>query len=597
MNISVTNLAAYQAPNAIEDKRKLWVAYGEDNDYYKFLIDSYLNSATNNAAISSISNMVFGRGLEILEAAEDSKELKEIKKIIKDRDLKKLILERKMLGQAAAQVIYKGRGSNRKVQAIKHFPIHTLRPEKCNDMGEIEAYYYHPDWANIKPSDNPKRIPTFGHSKEAIELYIIKPYVSGYTYFSPVDYSGCLDYCKLEDEISEYLLNDIMNGFSGTKIVNLNNGVPSKEQRDDITRDIKRKLTGSKGEKLIVAFNDSADNKTTVEDMPLNDAPSHYEYLASEARDKILVGHKITSPMLLGIKDTGNGLGNNADEIMTASQLFNSVVIRNYQDEMISFLEEILELNGEVPDLYFVTSQPIEFTEDEDLDAKDKEEETGKKGSEVKKDEKKTNLSEIADRVSDEEFLSTLGEEVDEQIYELMDEEEVTDEPEDMDIESMFLSEHKLSTPAGNPVIDSSQDTDLWKVRYAYERGRNASGKSTRKFCNTMLGSTRVYRKEDILNMKKNGVNSKLGHNEQPYSIWLHKGGVNCHCVWKRRVYKKRLKNDGTPYSGKGVLGTVKMTVKAAIAQGFKAPKNDKRVAEAQISRSDKGHHPNYFKN
>lgn len=596
MNISVTNLAAYQAPNAIEDKRKLWVAYGEDNNYYKFLIDSYLNSATNNAAISSISNMVFGRGLDILEAPENSKELLEIKKIVKDKELKKLILERKMLGQAAAQVIYKGRGSNRKVQAIKHFPIHTLRPEKCNDMGEIEAYYYHPDWTNIKPSDNPKRIPTFGNSKEAIELYIIKPYVSGYTYFSPVDYSGCLDYCKLEDEISEYLLNDIMNGFSGTKIVNLNNGVPSKQQRDDITRDIKRKLTGSKGEKLIVAFNDSAENKTTVEDMPLNDAPSHYEYLASEARDKILVGHKITSPMLLGIKDTGSGLGNNADEIMTASQLFNSVVIRNYQDEMIMFLEEILELNGDVPELYFVTSQPIEFSEDEDLDSKDAEEETGKKGNVVKDEKKKTELSEVAGQVSNADLLIDLGEDEDElnKEYELVDSEDASDEPEDLNVEDLFLKEVKLSQPA-NAVIDSEQDSKLWKVRYAYVRGAKGGG-STRDFCIAMEARPKMYRKEDILAMQDRGVNKEMGHNKNPYSIWLHKGGVNCHHIWQRRVYKKRLKNDGTPYAGKGVMGTVKVSVRSAIAQGAKLPKNDKRVAEAQINRADKGHHPRYKK-
>ena len=594
MNISVTNLSAYSVPNAIEEKRKLWVAYGEDNNYYKFLIDSYLNSATNNAAISSISNMVFGRGLDILEAPEDSKELQEIKKIIKDRDLKKLILERKMLGQAAAQVIYKGRGSNRKVQAIKHFPIHTLRPEKCNDMGEIEAYYYHPDWTNIRPSENPKRIPTFGNSKEDIELYIVKPYVSGYTYFSPVDYSGCLDYCKLEDEISEYLLNDIMNGFSGTKIVNLNNGVPSKDQRDDITRDIKRKLTGSKGEKLIVAFNDSAENKTTVEDMPLNDAPSHYEYLASEARDKILVGHKITSPMLLGIKGTGSGLGNNADEIMTASQLFNSVVIRNYQDEIISFLEEILEINGEVPKLYFITSQPIEFSESDNLDSKDKEEETGKKGNVVEDEKKKTNLSEVADRVSNAELLIDLGEDEDElnKEYELVDSEDATGEPEDLNVEELFNKEVMLSQPA-NAVIDSKQDSKLWKVRYAYVKGAKGGG-STRDFCIAMEARPKMYRKEDILSMQDRGVNSEFGHNKNPYSIWLHKGGVNCYHIWQRRVYKKRIKNDGTPYAGKGVMGTVKTTVRAAIAQGAKLPKNDKRVAEAQINRNDKGHHPNF---
>lgn len=592
-NISVTNLAAYQSPNAIEDKRKKWVAYGEDNNYYKFLIDSFLNSATNNAAIKSISDMIFGRGLEILEKEEDSEEIKEIRKIIKDKDLKKLIIERKMLGQAAAQIIYKGRGSNRKVQSIQHFPVFTLRPEKCNEMGEIEAYYYHPDWFNIKPNDKPLRIPAFGKSKENIELYMIKPYVSGYTYFSPVDYSGCLDYCKLEDEISEYLLNDIMNGFSGTKIVNLNNGVPDKSQRDEITRDIKRKLTGSRGEKLIVAFNDSHENKTTVEDMPLNNAPEHYEYLASEARDKILVGHRITSPMLLGIKDTGSGLGNNADEIMTASQLFNSIVIRNYQDEFIAFLEEILELNGEVPELYFITSQPIEFTEDDDMDAGEKEEETGKKGNNTK-EEKKTELSEVAGQVSDAEILLGYGEEIDEQEYELVDSEDATGEPEDLNIENLFLKEIKLATPPGNPVIDSVQDSEMWKVRYAYVKGAAGTRSSSRDFCIAMEGTTRVYRKEDILRMKSDGVNSELGHNKNPYSIWLHKGGVNCYHIWERRVYKKRLKRDGTPYAGKGVLGTIKTTVRAAIAQGAKLPKNDKRVAEAQIKRGDKGHHPNY---
>ena len=86
---------------------------------------------------------------------------------------------------------------------------------------------------------------------------------------------------------------------------------------------------------------------------------------------KILVGHRVTSPMLLGIKDGGNGLASNSDEIMVASQLFNSTVIRNFQDEILDALEEVLELNGEVPELYFITSQPIEFTEDD-------QEETGR---------------------------------------------------------------------------------------------------------------------------------------------------------------------------------------------------------------------------
>tara|TARA_R100000544_G_scaffold36936_1_gene26429 strand:- start:2150 stop:3415 length:1266 start_codon:yes stop_codon:yes gene_type:complete len=398
MNLNLINLSAYDMPKAVEDKQKDYVAYGEDNDYYSFLIQQYLQSATNNAAIRSISDLIFGKGLSIEGSELDSKEVKDLKSVIGPRCLKKVILERKMLGQAAMQVIYDKAGNNRKVVKIKHFPIHTLRPEKMNSEGVIECYYYHPDWVNKRPSDKLTKIPTFGNSKEGVELMILKPYVSGYSYFSPVGYSGALPYCELENEIADYLLNEAKNSFSGTKVINFNNGVPSAEERNQITRDVKNKLTGSRGQKVIVAFNESSDNQANVEDISLNDAPSHYEYLANEAMHKILVGHRVTSPMLLGIKDGGNGLASNSDEIMVASQLFNSTVIRVFQDEILDALTDILELNGEVPELVFVTSQPIEFTEDEQ-EVKDSEETDSKesikdaKKGEDKDNDKETNLS------------------------------------------------------------------------------------------------------------------------------------------------------------------------------------------------------------
>lgn len=389
MNYTITNLSAYEMPKAIEDKLKDYVAYGEDNNYFNFLIQQFLQSATNNAAIKSISDLIYGQGICIDGLEKDSAQVKELRKLINHRDLKKIILERKMLGMAAMQVIYSKAGNNRKVVGIKHFPIHTLRPEKMNSEGVIENYYYHPNWADKRPSDTLKKIPTFGNSKETVELFILKPYISGYSYFSPVGYSGALPYCELENEISDYLLNEAKNSFSGTKVINFNNGVPSATERSAISNDVKQKLTGSKGQKVIVAFNENADSKATVEDISLNDAPAHYEYLANEAMHKILVGHRVTSPMLLGIKDGGNGLASNSDEIMVASQLFNSTVIRNFQDEILDALEEVLELNGEVPELYFITSQPIEFTEDDQEETEESYEVEDKKVAKVEdKDEK-----------------------------------------------------------------------------------------------------------------------------------------------------------------------------------------------------------------
>ena len=394
MNLNLVNLSGYDMPKAIEDKRKEWVAYGEDNDYYRFLIDSYLQSATNNAAIRSISDQIYGEGICIDGKEKDSKEVKELRSFVGHRDLKKIILERKMLGQAAMQVIYNKVGNDRKVVKVKHFPIHTLRPEKMDENGVINNYYYHPNWTEKKRSDTLKKIPTFGNSKEKVELMILKPYLSGYDYFCPPDYSGSLPYAELENEIADYLLNETKNSFSGTKVINFNNGVPDIEQREAITRDVKGKLTGSRGQKVIVAFNENQESATTVEDISLNDAPSHYEYLANEAMHKILVGHRITSPMLLGIKDSGKGLGNNADEIKTASQLFTSTVIAPYQNEIIDALEEIMELNGEVPELYFITSQPIEFTEEnQETDYDENKEEAPVEKNEADNVEEGTNLS------------------------------------------------------------------------------------------------------------------------------------------------------------------------------------------------------------
>lgn len=613
MNFNLFNLSSYDMPKAIEEKNKDWVSYGADNNYYSFLIECYLQSTTNNAAIRSISDLIYGRGLSIEGQDEYSAEVESIKAIIGHRDLKKIILERKMLGQAAMQVIYNKGGNQRKIVKIKHFPIHTLRPEKMDEDGVINAYYYHPNWAEYKRSDTLKRIPTFNTSKESVELFVLKPYVSGYSYFSPVDYSGALPYCELENEIADYLLNEAKNSFSGTKVINFNNGVPDAEQREEIARDVKGKLTGSRGQKVIVAFNENADSKTTVEDISLNDAPSHYEYLADEARNKILVGHRITSPMLLGIKDGGNGLSSNTDEIMVSSQLFNSTVVSVYQDEVLEAIEEILEVNGAVPELIFLTSQPIEISEEARDQANDNDQVVDEKSNDESNDEPETNLSanfNPEEQIDWLTYLSKKGEQLDDDEWVLIDATIDENEDESEDWEQMLNAELSLqmpeltSAPPDERSLNSVQDTKWIKVRYAYVQGSrkngssNSGNKKQRPFCTAMESAKRIYRKEDIIQMQSDGVNSQLGHNKQPYSIWRHKGGVNCYHKWERRVYMKRSKADGTPWGGSAMNGVKKVTVGQAKKMGFDPNrnkfKNEKRVAEAQIDRTDRGHHPSY---
>ena len=538
-NIHILNLSAYSSPTITESKKNDFVEYGEDNNYFQFLIDRFLYSNTNNAIITGVANMIYGKGIDATDSNRKPNEYAQMKSIIKPQCLKKVALERKLLGMAAMQVVYQ----NGTVKMVEHFPMHTLRAEKCNDKGEIEAWYYHPDWAKYKKGDELKKIPAFGYgNKKDVEIYIVKPYLSGYHYYTPIDYSGALPYAKLEEEIADYLINDVMNGFSGTKVINFNNNIPPEEKRQEVASDVKRKLTGSKGDKVIVSFNASAENKTTVDDIPLNDAPAHYEYLAKECFEKLIVGHRVTSPMLLGIRDSGGGLGNNADEIETATRLFDNIVIRPYQLEIIDALDEILAINGISLNLYFKTIQPLEFIDVNTSNAETNEEETGVKMSSHVCCSVGTDLdNEVANDLID------LGEYPNPE-WVLIDESEVDYDNDDLENENLLKQPENnllskvwkfVSTGSARPNAKSGQDENIDGIRFItrYVYAGETTEKS-RAFCKKMTDAKKIYRKEDILRMSEAAVNKGWGpKGADTYSIWLYKGGGSCHHRWNKQVY------------------------------------------------------------
>ena len=579
-NLHFINLSSYVKPKVIEDKRKEWVAYGDNNDYYSYLIDLYINSTTNNAIINGISNLIYGKGLDALDSSNKPDEYANMKSLFKDSCMRKVILDLKMLGEGAFQVLYK----NGKVVASEHFPRQTLRAEKMNQYGEIEAYYYHPKWSEIKNNEKPKRIAAFGfgNGKEP-EIKIIKRYVSGFDYYCPQDYETA--YAELECQISDYLINDVKNGFSGTKVVNFNNGQPDLEQQLRIKSDVMSKLTGSRGEKVIISFNNNQESKTTVDDIPLNDAPSHYEYLSRECSNKLIVAHRVTSPLLLGIRTENNGLGSNADEIKTASLLFNNVTIKPYQDLICEAIDDILAKNNISLKLYFKTLQPLSFIETENaITNETREEETGVK---LSKDDRPFLDDDTANEIW--EMIKDLGEDENLEEYELIDVDDTEDEPEDFNVESYLNGLHLSATD------DSTQDDKRYKVRYKYVKGTNRNPKGeSRPFCVNMMQNGKIFRKEDIGQMSARGVNKEHGHKGQNYSLFKWQGGVNCYHRWERRIYKKRLKKDGTEWGGNALDGTTFVNVNQAVREGFKLPKNPKEVTEANITRSDRGHHPNH---
>ena len=587
-NIRIVNLASHTTPAVVEDNRKEWVAYGEDNNYFQFLIDRYNGSATNNAIINGMTELIYGKGLYATDASRKPDEYAMMKSLFSRQCMRKITFDLKAMGQAAMQVIYNK--DKTKIVQVEHMPIETLRMEKMNDDGEVTGYYYSKDWTKIrKKGFEPTRIPAFGYGEkgEGLEIYCIKPYRSGFYYYSPVDYQGGLPYAELEEEVANYHINNIKNGLSPSMLINFNNGVPTEEERELIERRIIQKFSGSSNSgKFILAFNDNKEMAASIEPVQLSDASEQYQFLADESMRKLMVAHRVTSPMLMGIKDN-TGLGNNADELKTASLLFHNTVVRPIQELILDAIDDIMAVNGASLNIYFKTLQPLELQADM---AEEEKEELSK--VELGDDSRPFLDDELAHEMLD--ALADLGEEepLDEE-WELVDAEEVGDEePEDFDVEGYLNGLVSLSATQ-----DSSQDNQRYKVRYKYSKGtsKTPTGQS-RTFCKTMLSKKMLYRKEDIGMMSARGVNKSFGHKGKNYSLFKYKGGVNCYHRWERRIYKKRLKKDGTEWGGNALQGTKFVNVNQAVREGFKLPKNPKEVSVAPIDMPRQGHHPNYKK-
>ena len=575
-NLHLIQLGQYERPTITEERNKDWVSIGDNNDYYQSLIDAYMDSTTNNAVINGVVNQIYGKGLDATDSAEKPDQYAQMKSLVKPHDLRNVCQDLKLLGEAAFQITYNGS----KISAITHFPRETLRAEKMNDKGEIKNYFYSADWTKVKQNTKLKKFPVFGSGAQN-EIYIIKRYVTGFYYYAPADYNTA--YATLENEIACYLINDTQNGFSGTKVVNFNNGVPDREKQLAIKSDVMNKLTGSYGEKVIIAFNNNAESKTTVEDIPLNDAPAHYSYLSEECSKKIMLTHRVTSPLLLGLS-SANGFSSNADEIENASRLFNNVVIQPYQNLLIDSLDAILAVNDISLNLYFKTIEPLEFMDLDNVEGEEAiEEQTGIKEEEsteleiMASNAKKTVLDELIDLgQSEEEILND---------YDLVHEAEVDYDLED-ELDFVVTEINKTtkkefaSTGRAYPKAKSSQDGESKKkseegveflVRYFYEAAPNPAP-SSRTFCDKMMAAKKLYRKEDIIKMGEKPVNAGFGKGGSDiYSIWLYKGGARCNHRWTRKLFARK---------GGRSLGEAVSTTKA-IKRGFRPETNAKKVSIA----------------
>lgn len=547
--IRLIALSKYYRPKPVEKENEEWVLNGQNNSFYQYIINRYNGSSTNSAILNSYIDLTYGQGLRNNNG--NVEDWLKFKRMIKDEQIRRIVADYTILGEAIMQIT---KANNpQKLPSVHHLPKELTAPEKVNEDGEIEAYFYCEDWSKAQREEyEPEKLPILDDGKGTFCLPI-RPYKVGAKYFSDPDYLAGFPYALMEEEMANYYTSHIKNGLSFGYIINIPDGNSySEDEKNEIERKIKQKLTGSTNAgKFIINFN-GRDAEITITNVEMNDAHSQWAYLTEESRQQLLTAHRVTSPMLFGIKDN-TGFGNNAEEMDTAeAQLMKRVVSpkQRYLLEAFTELAEFWNLNLA---LSFVplSDNPIDKTQNLSVDVKMSED----------------NLEEILLQYAQ-------------------------DPPDGYELST--VDEYELDFSA---IQKSEQDTDKWKIRYAYAKGTSKSPKGgSRDFCNRMLSlsaSGKVFRKEDIEAMSAQGINGQFAHSGGKYDIFLYAGGVNCYHRWERRMFKKKRNPEtGDLMKGNAMQNTTEVSVTQARGQGAKIPQNDPDVAIAEIDKPNKGRYP-----
>ena len=131
--------------------------------------------------------------------------------------------------------------------------------------------------------------------------------------------------------ILEYHNNNARNGFAPNVLINFNNGIPEEEVQKSIEKQIKEKFTGTTGEKIVIAFNESKETETTISKIENDNLDQKFETLQKFIQNQTIVAHQITSPQLIGIKAENQGFSKT--EFDQAMEVFDKVVVEGYRKE------------------------------------------------------------------------------------------------------------------------------------------------------------------------------------------------------------------------------------------------------------------------
>ena len=346
-----------------EVTNKEWVFYGEDNLYPQRLIELYDSSAIHHTCIQAIKDGLFGEGICRIGDEYINQNGETI-----DDIFEKLALDYALYNGYSLNVIWNKEGTQ--IVEVYHLPFANVRSGKKDEDDEVIEYFYSSHWDNLrKYPATPYRAFDVSDNRQdnASQIFYYYNYTPGNEYYTLPAYQAAINDITLDSKVSRFHVNNISNGLAPSLFISFKNGIPSPEQRRDVYSEIEATFAGEENAgRFFLSFSDA---DTAPEVTPITAAnDSYYITLEERITSRILTSHRISSPLLLGIKDSA-GFSSNADEIKIAYAHFEGTVIEPKRKKLTTSFGYILKLSGFNVKIEVYPNKLLAMPENEAVDA------------------------------------------------------------------------------------------------------------------------------------------------------------------------------------------------------------------------------------
>lgn len=324
---------------------KDYVMYGENNRYPDYLLEMYQRSAKHNAIVNGKVNYITGKGFSYDATKVQGEQLAELNKLMDnpnpyddlDDILYKTTLDFEIFNGFALEIVWNLQG---RISQIAHKNFGNIRRSP-----EGDKFWYADEWKEFGEPDGLCTYEPFNPEKRlGKQLYYYCSYAPSVRYYPVPEYLGALAYIETDARIANYHVNNLRNGFLGGFLFNFNNGVPSDEEQREIKKQLLRQMKGDDGERIVVNFNDTQETGLKIEPLNANDLDKQFNILNETIQTEIFVAHRVTSPMLFGVRTSGQ-LGGRS-ELIEAYELFKAVYVNDRVQKLERVFNYLFSFNG-----------------------------------------------------------------------------------------------------------------------------------------------------------------------------------------------------------------------------------------------------------